>query len=202
MRGPAAAKARYPRCELVLIVPHHSYNRFTALFPGPPGWAGARRKLLLDFMVLGRMTRITTDNPGGCHSIWISQQSTYISLPIFYAVCPSCRNPPNLSWLGTDTGICWIAYPVSASVNLPLHHKVQGFFSGAGSSEWSRKKAHKTVVVCCGAYRVVCTNNSALGIVWCSKLTASSGGKELAIMALFSDWTFVAIFAVACCVYL
>jgi len=24
--------------------PHH--NRFMALFPGPPGWAGARRKLL------------------------------------------------------------------------------------------------------------------------------------------------------------
>jgi len=36
---------------------------------------------------------------------------------------------------------------VSVSVNLPLHHKVQKFFSGTGSSEWSRKKGRKTVVV-------------------------------------------------------
>ena len=36
---------------------------------------------------------------------------------------------------------------VSASVNLPLHHKVQKFSSGTGSPWWSRKKGHKTVVV-------------------------------------------------------
>jgi len=36
---------------------------------------------------------------------------------------------------------------VSASVNLPLHDKVQKFFSGTGSPGWSRKKGHKTVVV-------------------------------------------------------
>ena len=36
---------------------------------------------------------------------------------------------------------------VSASVNLPLHHKVQMFSSGTGSPRWSRKKGHKTVVV-------------------------------------------------------
>jgi len=41
---------------------------------------------------------------------------------------------------------------VSASVNLPLHHKVQKFSSGTGSPGWSRKKVHKTVVV------VVCIN--------------------------------------------
>jgi len=32
---------------------------------------------------------------------------------------------------------------VSASVNLPLHHKVQKFSSGTGSPGWSRKKAVK-----------------------------------------------------------
>jgi len=37
---------------------------------------------------------------------------------------------------------------VSASVNLPLHRKVQKFSSGTGSPGWSRKKGHKTVVVC------------------------------------------------------
>jgi len=36
---------------------------------------------------------------------------------------------------------------VSASVNLPLHHKVQTFSSGTGSPGWCRKKGHKTVVV-------------------------------------------------------
>jgi len=37
---------------------------------------------------------------------------------------------------------------VSASVNLPLHHKIQKFSSGTGSPGWSRKKGRKTVVVC------------------------------------------------------
>ena len=36
---------------------------------------------------------------------------------------------------------------VSASVNLPLHRKVQKFSSGTGSPGWSRKKGRKTVVV-------------------------------------------------------
>jgi len=36
---------------------------------------------------------------------------------------------------------------VSASVNLPLHHKVQKFSSVTGSPGWSRKKGHKMVVV-------------------------------------------------------
>ena len=36
---------------------------------------------------------------------------------------------------------------VSASVNLPLHHKVQKFSSGTGSPGWSRKKGRKTDVV-------------------------------------------------------
>jgi len=36
---------------------------------------------------------------------------------------------------------------VSASVNLPLYHKVQKFSSGTGSPGWSLKKGRKTVVV-------------------------------------------------------
>jgi len=39
---------------------------------------------------------------------------------------------------------------VSASVNLPLHHKVQKFSFGTGSPGWSRKKGRETVVVWCG----------------------------------------------------
>jgi len=36
---------------------------------------------------------------------------------------------------------------VSASVNLPLHHKVQKFSSGTGSPGWSRKGAVKRLCV-------------------------------------------------------
>ena len=36
---------------------------------------------------------------------------------------------------------------VSASVNLPLHHKVQKFSSDTGSPGWSRKEGRKMVVV-------------------------------------------------------
>jgi len=47
---------------------------------------------------------------------------------------------------------------VSASVNLPLHHKVhQKFFSGTVSPGWSRKKGRKTVAVV-----VVCALSSIL----------------------------------------
>ena len=57
---------------------HH--NRFTALFPGPPRWAGARRELL-DFMVQGEINRVHTllhspvhtDHPAGHHSIRTNQ---------------------------------------------------------------------------------------------------------------------------------
>jgi len=44
---------------------------------------------------------------------------------------------------------------VSASVNLPLHHKVQKFSSGTGSPGWSRKKGHKMVVVVLGGLLMV-----------------------------------------------
>jgi len=38
---------------------------------------------------------------------------------------------------------------VSASVNFPLHNKVQKFSSGTGSPGWSQKKGRKTVVCVC-----------------------------------------------------
>jgi len=52
---------------------HHHHNCCMALFPGPPGWAGARRELL-DFMVQGRINRGRhTDHSAGRHSIWTNQ---------------------------------------------------------------------------------------------------------------------------------
>jgi len=43
---------------------------------------------------------------------------------------------------------------VSASVNLPLRHKIQKFSSGTGSPGWSWKKGRKTVVCVCVRARV------------------------------------------------
>jgi len=44
------------------------HNRFMALFPGPPGWAGARRELL-DVMVQGKINRgRRADHPAGTGS--------------------------------------------------------------------------------------------------------------------------------------
>jgi len=52
---------------------HHHHNHFTALFPGPPGWAGARRELL-DFMVQGKINGGRhTDHMAGRHSIQMNQ---------------------------------------------------------------------------------------------------------------------------------
>jgi len=45
---------------------------------------------------------------------------------------------------------------VSASVNLPLHHKVQKFSSGTGSPGWSRKKGRKMVVRACVFAMFIC----------------------------------------------
>ena len=60
---------------------HH--NRFTALFLGPPGWAGARRELL-DFMVQGKINRGRhTDYPAGRHSIRTNQCLPH-DPPIFF----------------------------------------------------------------------------------------------------------------------
>ena len=45
---------------------------------------------------------------------------------------------------------------VFASVNLPLHHKVQKFSSGTSSPGLSRKNGRKTVVVWCGVGLAIC----------------------------------------------
>jgi len=45
---------------------------------------------------------------------------------------------------------------VSASVNLPLNHKVQKFSSGTGSPGWSRKKGRTTILVVVVAFLLIC----------------------------------------------
>jgi len=67
------------------------HNRFMALFPGPPGWAGARRELL-NFMVQGKINRGRhIDHPAGRHSIR-TKQCPPPPPPHFLQVgCPSCH---------------------------------------------------------------------------------------------------------------
>ena len=61
------------------------------------------RDLLLDFFGAREDNRGRyNDHPAGCHSIHTNQRPTSINLH-FYARCPSCHNPPTLSWLGTGT---------------------------------------------------------------------------------------------------
>ena len=54
------------------------------------------------FMVQGKITEVDIDHPVGWHSIRTNQRPTSI-ITHFYAGCPSCRNHPTLSWLGTGT---------------------------------------------------------------------------------------------------
>ena len=63
---------------------YYNYNRFTALLPGPPGWAGARREVL-DFMVQGNISRgRNTDHPAERHSIRTNQCPPPVHHPPFF----------------------------------------------------------------------------------------------------------------------
>jgi len=71
-------------CIGYVPAPPSHHNHFTTLFPGPPGWAGARRGELMDFMVQGKINRGRhTNHPDGCHSIQTSNQYPPPS-PIFF----------------------------------------------------------------------------------------------------------------------
>ena len=77
---------------------------------------------------------------------------------------------------------------VSASVNLPLHHKVQKFFYGTGSTGWSRKKGRKMVVCVCVC---VCVCVIAVLVQCCCVLNCCSQVLHVVFQSFF-----VHIFAV------
>ena len=70
-----------------------THNRFTALLPGLPRWAGARRNLLLDHMVQEEISEVDTPTIqlGATPSGLISDPPP--SSPYFHAECPYCHNP-------------------------------------------------------------------------------------------------------------
>jgi len=93
---------------------HHHHNRFTALLPGPPGWAGARTELL-DFMVQGKINRSRhTDHPAGHHSIQTNQCPPPSSPHFLQAGCPSCRPTNSVkARCECQTKVCSLLYIVS-----------------------------------------------------------------------------------------
>jgi len=87
---------------LQTTTPHH--NHFTALSPGPPGWAGARRELL-DFMVQGKINRGRhTDHLAGRHSIWTKQCPPPPLPHIFYGpdALPATQQTVSKNWTQFD----------------------------------------------------------------------------------------------------
>ena len=60
---------------------------------------------------------------------------------------------------------------MSASVNIPLHHKVQKFSSGTSSPGWSQKKGRKTVVVWWWLFDCVISSVSKDVITTCASRT-------------------------------
>jgi len=105
-------------CYLSTILYHHHHNHCRP-FSGTIRWAGARRKPLLDCMVLGRITRGRhTNNPGGCHSIWTNQQSTSINPPSLRQL-PFLPQPSQfiLAWDKHRNMLDCIQYPWLGSVN-------------------------------------------------------------------------------------
>jgi len=80
------------------------HNHFTAVFPGILPVSQCQKKSSSGLYGTRENNGSRhTDHLGGRHSIRTNQQPTSsVILPIFfYARCPSCRNPPTLSWLGT-----------------------------------------------------------------------------------------------------
>ena len=84
---------------MIILKHHNSYhhNQFTALFPGPPGSAGARRELL----VQGKINRGRhTDHPAGRHSIRTKQCPRPSSAMSFTGRMPFL--PPNQQCQSTE----------------------------------------------------------------------------------------------------
>jgi len=82
----------------------HTHDRFMALFPGPPKWAGARRNLVGFYGAVEDNRGRHTDCLGGRHSIQANNRSTSV-IPPFLCRMPCCRNPPNLcglAWFGSS----------------------------------------------------------------------------------------------------
>ena len=86
--GAKVAHSYHYRQLVMIRPPYHHHNRFTALLPGPSGWAGARRELL-GFMVQGKINILTIwlgATPSRLTSAHLHHPPTFLQ-----AGCPSCH---------------------------------------------------------------------------------------------------------------
>jgi len=67
---------------------------------------------------------------------------------------------------------------MSASVNLPLHQKVQKFSSGTGSHGWSRKKGRKTVLMVVAGSKYCNEHVYIINKVWGYFMTVPGRGTK------------------------
>ena len=130
--GKEAVERVFTQCRLYTVewmmyttTPHH-HSHFTALFPGPPGWAGARRELQ-DFMVQGSINRgRNTDHPAGRHSIRTNHCPPPQSPPHFLQDgCPSFR--PTNSAKALKALIEWCTAVENDQALIVLNAKSRGF---------------------------------------------------------------------------
>jgi len=99
----------------------HTHNRFTAIFPGPPGWAGARK--LLDFMVQGKINR-DRHRPSGLTSAHLHHT------PIFYRPDALPATQPTVSKHWSPISVVTNSVPVCIKLSTeiiakPLSHALQ-----------------------------------------------------------------------------
>jgi len=98
------------------IVITHTHNHFTALFPGPPRWAGARRELL-DFMVQGKIIR-GRHRPSGWAPLQPDQPVPTSTIPPFIS---SSSTAEKYLRLRLKTSSLW--YQTNAKVTLSKFYR-------------------------------------------------------------------------------
>ena len=147
---------------------NNSNNRFMALCPGLPGepvpqetfthrpsWSSSNLYQILPSTTIHSIFPVWINFKLHDYSIGITSPTARTAELQLCRAAQKCKNVLIHSW--GNTVICPAVSPdgvapirmvsVSASVNLPLHHKVQRFCSGAGWPGWSQKKGRKMVVV-------------------------------------------------------
>ena len=104
------------KCTFTSVINNYHHNHFTAIFPGPPGWAGARKEFL-DFMAQGKITEADTPTirlgptPSGLTSAHLHHP------PIFsyrLDALPAAQPTVSKHWRAKALLFSWIRVNVSA----------------------------------------------------------------------------------------
>jgi len=88
---------------------------------------------------------------------------------------------------------------VSASVNLPLHHKGQRFSSGTGSLGWSRKKGRKMIAVLLVILMVPFSWCFSICFVIMMHIMAIKYGCGVVVVVVASSFSYFELHFCGCC---